>query len=296
MNTEDRLRDALHGEAARIEPREGWANIESRLGEAVPRNRFRILSIAAAAVVLLAAGALVIRDDETPRPVVTNPGPTTSPPTTTAIPANGHGGLFIWPAGADGFPTPAAAGEAFARDFLTMVNPEVVTTGTEVVGSGANAEELTYVDVRPDRAGPPTHLVLPREASGWFVRTATADDLEVHSPAGYVDAIPDPNTLHITGKSIAFEGVVHVTVLALGSSLRCTGMFSECAGDTSAADGTGHALANTTFTGGGSEKTDFAVDVPLDRPYGNYGVLVLWTDSARDGSLAEATVRLIRLS
>jgi hypothetical protein len=291
MNTEDRLRDALQREAARVEPGDGWAKIESRLDEAVPRNRFRIVSIAAAAVVLLAAGALVIRDDDKPRPVVTNPGTTT-----TAIPANGHGGLFIWPAGAEGFPTPEAAADAFAREFLTMPNPEVLTTGTEVVGSGANAEELTYVDVRPDRAGPPTHLVLPREASGWFVRSATADDLEVDSPAGYADAIPDRNTLHIAGKSIAFEGVVHVTVLALGSSLPCREMFSQCASDTSAADGTGHALANTTFTGSGSEKTAFAVDVPLDRPYGNYGVLVLWTDSARDGSLAEATVRLIRLS
>jgi hypothetical protein len=290
MTTEDRLRDALHGEAASIEPRDGWAAIESRLDTAtVPRNRSRyLMAAAAAALVLAAAVAVIAQQNSDKRTVVTNPGDTstTTPPTTRVEPAvalGPHLGI-LW---SHSFDTPREAASGFARDFLGMTTPDI---GEFQAGDNRSGE----VVVRPKATGGPVTTVALREFDGqWYVMAANADNLEVDSPETLSEFAPtDKETpLHVSGRSVAFEGHVNIAVLDYDTVVKC-----EIPGDD------GHACAyrpgvkaDTFFTGHGTEKGPFATDVSLlSRPTGTYGYVVLWTRSAEDGSMVEATVRLIR--
>ena len=58
----------------------------------------------------------------------------------------------------------------------------------------------------------------------------------------------------------------------------------------------GQSLAATTVMGGGTEVAPFSGDVTFDRPTTSGGAIVLFTDSAEDGSIVEATVVRIRFT
>lgn len=291
MNTEQRLHDALHGEAENIAPRDGWAAIESRLDtKAGAMNRSRYLMAAAAAALVLVAGVVAFtqldRDDE--RPLVTQPNTTTAPtvttattvaPTTvvTATAALGPHDGILWD---HSFATPRDAAAGFARDFLLMPNPNV---GQFQAGDSRSGEVI----VHPKPTGSIATTVLVRQFDGqWYVIAANADNLELDSPTT-LDRITSP--VHLTGRSIAFEGHVNVAVLRYGTTMQCTLPTDSCGSDAGV-------YANTFFTGHGTEKTAFQTDVTFSKPSGQYGYVVLWTYSAEDGSMSEATVRLIRFS
>lgn len=295
MTTEDRLRDALHGEAAQIEPREGWMMIESRLSKAVPRNRTRLLGVAAAAaLVLVAAVAVMMQQDDNSTPVITEPDttsttetPTTSSPTSTtgrptattaatATATGPHEGV-LW---SHSFPTAREAATTFARDFLNMPSPSV---GEFQQGDSRSGEVV--IRAKSNR-GPTTTLVLRQIGQQWYVLAANAANLELDTPR--TDArIASP--VHLSGRSIAFEGQVQVAVLRYDTTLQCTVPTDACGSDPGV-------YANTFFTGHGSEKAPFETDVTFTKPQTQYGYVVLWTNSAEDGSVSEATVRLIRFS
>jgi hypothetical protein len=290
MNTEERLRDALHGEAAHIEPREGWNMIESRITTAAaPRNRTRyLMAAAAAALVLSAAVAVIATQDDTKTPVVTGPettsAPTTTPaitPTTVVTPTTAvaldlgpHRGI-LWSQSAA---TPRAIADLFARDFLNMPNPNV---GEYQAGDSRSGE----IVVHPKPTGTLATTLSVRQFDGqWYVIAANAGNLELDAPA--TDArITSP--VHLTGRSIAFEGQVQVAVLRYDTTLQCTVPTDVCGSDPGV-------YANTYFTGSGDEKRAFATDVTFTKPQSEYGYVVLWTNSAEDGTVSEATVRLIR--
>jgi hypothetical protein len=291
MSTEDRLRDALHAEAARVEPHEGWTMIESRLSKAVPQNRNRYLMAgAAAALVLVAAVAVMAQQDDDTRPILTNPGPdatttTTTPPAVTpttavtrttavALDLGPHRGI-LWSYSAA---TPRAIADLFARDFLGMPNPNV---GQFQQGDNRSGE----VVIHPKPTGTLATTVAVREFDGqWYVIAANADNLELDTPATNQ---PISSPVHLTGRSIAFEGHVNVAVLRYDTTMQCTLPTDSCGSNPGV-------YANTYFTGSGDEKTPFSTDVTFTKPSGEYGYVILSTYSAEDGTLSEATVRLIR--
>jgi hypothetical protein len=293
MNTEDRLRDALHAEADQVSPRDGWAAIESRLATTVPRNRSRYLMAAAAAALVVVAAVAVIaqRDNDTERPVVTEPDvtsttPTSAPTPTTAVattqvaeePVNlgPHRGI-LW---SHSFATPRDAAAAFARDFLGMPNPSV---GEFQQGDARSGEIVIHPKPTGTQA---TTLALREYDSQWYVLAANADNLELDTPAA--DArISSP--VHLTGRSIAFEGHVNVAVLRYDTTMQCTRPTDSCGSDPGV-------YANTYFVGHGTEKAPFETDVTFTHPQGPYGYVVLWTYSAEDGSMSEAAVRLVRFA
>jgi hypothetical protein len=282
MSTEDRLRDALHATATQIEPREGWTMIESRLSKAVPTNRTRLLAIAAAAALVLVAGVAVLtQQDDDGTPVVTEPDTTTTtidtPTSTTAVPV-ATAPTFVWPATESEYRTPRDLATTFARDFLNMPNPNV---GEYQAGDSRSGE----IVVHPKPTGSQSTTVLVREHdSRWYVVAANADNLELDTPAALA-RITSP--VHLTGRSIAFEGTVSVAVLRYGTTLQCTVPTDVCGSDPGV-------YANTFFTGSGDEKRPFEADITFSTPQTELGYVVLWTNSAEDGSVSEATVRLIR--
>lgn len=278
MSTEDRLRDALSARAATVQPSEdGWARIEARTARRRPSvTRWIALALAAAAIPgALAVNAAMQDDDSTP--LVVNPGPSTTTSTTATPTANVD--YAIWPTAemSVSYDSPAKLAQNFARQWLGMTSP---TVGAYRAGDARSGE----VDIHAFAGGVATTLTVREDGvRGWRVLEARSPNLELATPE-VLDAVASP--IMITGRSVAFEGVVHVTLLALDGTLSC----GACSGG---AGPDPHRLGQTTFTGHGTELAPFTTTLTFG-PNGNrYGVLILWTDSARDGSIAEATTRLV---
>lgn len=293
MTTEDRLRDALTARAASVEPRaDGWTRIEDRMqqGSRTRSRRMAGLAAAAAALVAIAAVAVIAQQDDKPTPVVTDPGPgpstttnvpTTNVPTTTAPvsvgTARGPAEGVLW---SYSFATPREAASVFARDFLGMPNPNV---GEFQQGDTRSGE----IVIHPKPTGTSATTLALRQYDGkWYVIAANAANLELDTPTTD-ERITSP--VHLTGRSIAFEGNVRVAVLRYDTTMQCTVPTDSCGSDPGV-------YANTFFTGHGDQKAPFETDVTFTKPARGYGYVVLWTNSAEDGSLSEATVRLIRFA
>ncbi|MBA2607857.1 MAG: hypothetical protein H0U92_02860 [Actinobacteria bacterium] len=299
MSTEDRLRNALKTRAATVNPSDdGWNRIEARMNAPRRFNAKRITTLAAAVAAAAAAAVFAITQNGNGTPIVAgNPATTstTAPPatsttsststtSTTAASVNSIRGpsyIYPWIPGPDKtrFDTPTALAEGFGRDFLGMTNP---TVGAYRSGDAHSGE----IDIRSTPRGVATTLLVREDANGWNALAASSPNLVLDRPTTY-DEIRSPATLR--GKSVAFEGTVHVTLLTWGTSMRCVPATDTCGSEP-------RVLANYIFTGHGSELTPFETTLRFAPNITKTAVLVLWTDSAEDGSLFEATVRLVRLA
>jgi hypothetical protein len=274
MNTEDRLRAALHTEAEQIHPHDGWAAIEARLdGRHRSRRPFAYVAAAAAAAVLVAAAAVVLQDRDDAKPVLTNPGTSTAVPetTTTTAVVVAAAPKYIWPIDpAANYRTPAAMAGAYVHEFLGVGD---ATVGAYRAGDTTSGE----IDVKTSFGQVMSTLLAVQESDGsWHAFEATNPNLVIDTPVKG-ETITSPQT--ITGKSVAFEGTVHVTLYGYDG------------------DNPQHPLlATKTYTGHGTELSPYTTSIDWPPTNDQWGLLMLWTDSARDGSLAEATVRLVRLA
>jgi hypothetical protein len=167
---------------------------------------------------------------------------------------------------------PEATALEFARTYIGM--PDPVRDG-DVARTDA---DHAVVRVRPKPASPVVTVVKLQRFSGengpWSVIGATTDHIVLELPeAG--DRITSP--LHVAGRSIAFEAVVHAEVRADDQAF-------------------GQSLGATTVMGGGTEMAPFGGDITFDRPTSSGGAVVLYTDSAEDGSIVEATVMRVHFA
>ncbi|MEY2469252.1 MAG: hypothetical protein QOF21_1950 [Actinomycetota bacterium] len=280
MSIEDRLRDALRARAAQVQPDDdGWARIEQRISD--PRRslkRFVLVGLAVVTIPGAIAVAAAIRDDNA-KPLVVGPMETTTTavaPTTVPVVARPRY-IYPWDDGTR-FDTPQALADAFARNFLGMTDPSV---GTFRAGDSRSGE----IDIHAFAKGVATTLLVRQEATGWMVSSSSTPNIQLDSPEQF-DLVESPFPL--SGRSVAFEGTVHMTLLSWGTSMRCVPATDTCGSDP-------RVLANEFFTGHGSELSPFETHLRYDAQGQTTGVLVLWTDSARDGSLQEATIRIVRL-
>lgn len=274
---EDKLRGALHREAATVQPAEGWTNIESRLDQQPRRSKGGIVGLAAvAALILVMVAALVNQDGDGPDRVFTNDAGATS---TSAANPGTTGPTFAWPAGTSTFATADALANAFAREFLLLANPTI----DEYRAGDARSGEVSIHPLGPNTAL--TTLQVREYEGRWYLVSAESPVLEVATPTAE-DVITSP--LRLSGRSIAFEGVVRVAMLRRGTTLQCTLPTDSCGSDPGV-------FANTFFTGYGTELGPYNTEIEFTPPSDDYAVLVLWTESANDGSVNEATVRLVRL-
>jgi hypothetical protein len=302
MNVDERLRNALHDEVADVEPAPGaWSRVETGVRRARRRRRAGAGLAAAAAIVAALAAAPTLLRDRDPR-VQTTPAhegtsttvsttapttPTSTTTTTTAVvaPAPGDVSTAVWPftsqdeldayeanPGVGMFFDAEATALELARTYLGM--PEPVRDG-DVVRDG---DDRAVVRVRPKPSARAVTVVTLQRFDGangpWSVLGATTKNISLAVPAtGTHIASP----VHVAGQSIAFEAVVHVEVRGDHQTF-------------------GESLGATTVMGGGTEVAPFSGDVTFDRPTTPGGAVVLYTDSAEDGSIVEATIVRVQLT
>lgn len=302
MNVDDRLRRALHDEADAIEPDpQSWSRVETGVRRARRRRRAGAGLATAAVVVaaLVAVPSLLDRDDARVETTPAHPGPTsttatsaaptststttsTTTTTITATPGNDVSDA-IWPftsqdqldayeanPGVGMFFDPEATALEFARTYLGM--PDPVRDGDI---DRTDADDAV-VRVRPKPSSRIVTRVAVERFDGttgpWSVTGATTDHIVLEVPdAG--TRITSP--VYVAGQSIAFEAVVRVEVREDGQSF-------------------GQSLGSTIVMGGGTEMAPFSGDITFDTPTATSGAIVLFTDSAEDGSIVEATVIRIR--
>lgn len=287
MNIDERLRRALRDEVDDLEPMpDSWSRVET--GVRRTRRRRRVGGAVAVAAALVAAvivvPSLLDRDDAR---VQTTPAHEGASTTTTVVTAPNEGDTSdaIWPftsrdqvtayvanPGAGMFFDPEATALELARAYLGMPDP---------VRDGAvdrPADDRAVVRVRPKSASHAVTVVSLQRFGGahgpWSVTGATTENIELDVPSG---GAPVTSPVHVAGRSIAFEAVVHVEVRGDGQTF-------------------GQSLAATTVMGGGTEVAPFRGDVAFTTPATTGGAIVLYTDSAEDGSIVEATVVRVRFS
>ncbi|MGE3835709.1 MAG: Gmad2 immunoglobulin-like domain-containing protein [Acidimicrobiia bacterium] len=231
----------------------------------------RRVAIVAPVVALLIGGialALWIQDSDE---VTSGPSTTTSttPTSTTSTTAPRPGGpisideaaTVVWPdpGGTRRFTSPSDAARSFTVDLLGFDDPVL---GAFQQGDNRSGE----VEVQPRQDGPVTTLFVRRLSDdSWWVLGAATRAIELTAPIP-LSAIDNP--LELAGRASAFEGTVQVSVFARGST---------------------DPLGEGFVTGsGGPELGPFHDYVTWANPGGGWGSVVLYTVSARDGSVEQA--------
>lgn len=191
------------------------------------------------------------------------PSSSTAPPSTVDVSAY-DSAVWPWPASALRYDDPVAAALGFSTELVGFDDPIV---GEFMAGDSRSGE----VEVRPRPDGPVT-LVLVRQLgpdNTWWVLGAVTENIVVDEPEALA-SISSPLT--VTGSAWAFEGTVDVDLRVRGRE---------------------DAVASGFVTGGGTEMLPFEDTFDWTSIESGPGALVLFTRSAEDGSVWEATVTAI---
>jgi hypothetical protein len=180
----------------------------------------------------------------------------TTAPTSALWPA-----IWPWADSALRFRDPVGATRSFATAYLHMTEP--------IVGGFQAGDSLSCeVPIRPSTTGPVT-TVLVRQLSddgSWWVLGAVTDNIRLTAPAALA-TITSP--VDLRGTSTAFEATVNVTIRQ---------------------DGEQAALAETFVMGGANgQMGPFAASIDYEQPTSRAGGIVMYTTSAADGRVTEAT-------
>ena len=233
------------------------------------RWRWRVLLAIALAAAMVALAVVFTGDDGVD---VVSPPTSQATAASTAAPSTLPSGVdrstAVWPSAdaTERFSDPVAAARAFAVTFLRFEAPLV---GPFQQGDSRSGE----VQIRPLANGPVTTVLL-RQLTGedvWSVLGAATAEIEVTEPeAG--EEVGSP--VHITGRARAFEGTVQVEVRQ---------------------DGDLQPIGKGFVTGGGDVMRPFDGEVAFSTPRAALGALVLFTQSAENGHVWQASVLRVRL-
>lgn len=251
-------------------------------------DRTKVLLVVA--VVLLAVGiavlatVLVLRGGghdspsatPQPSPSVTTSTTTSASPTSTTTSSSTaalsaeEARSVVWPRPGSGtvYDDPVEAAATMALQLAKFTSPLV---GPFLQGDSRSGE----VEVRPTSNGPVTTVLVRQMSDGhWYSIGAVSDALRLESPAAGA-TIGSP--LQVSGESTAFEGLVLVTVLRQGDP---------------------NPLGQLPVQGGANgQMAPFSGSVHYDAPdVGRPGVVMLSTESAKDGHVWQATVVPVMLA
>jgi hypothetical protein len=186
-----------------------------------------------------------------------------TPPTTTAV--SQQPATAIWPYYGDGvrYVTPVAAAKGFAVSMLGMVDPAASAYSGRTSHAG-------LVDVTPPGGGTPTVVRVSQLAdTTWWVTSSTFAEATISSPAAG-GTVTSPLT--VTGTSVAYEAVANVSLFANGMPTP---------------------LATATVMGGSTSPMAYRGQVTFTSPAHGYGVLVVYTKTAKDGSTVGGTAQRV---
>ncbi len=193
-----------------------------------------------------------------------SPSSTTTTPSAAATTSPGSAtSTAVWPTTASStrYQTPEAAAQGFVTDYLRMVNPVI---GQFQQGDARSGE----VPVQPRATGPVT-TVLVRELgsdNSWWVLGAGTAAITLTDPA-WNASITSP--VMLKGTAMAYEGTVQTQVRE---------------DDNSNPLGEGH------VTGGSKATASFSGSIVFSKASTQYGAIVLYTTSAENGAVVEASV------
>ena len=216
-----------------------------------------VLALVALAVVVLVA----IR--------VLSPSSSPSTPSSTSTSRASSTWMAVWPTSTSSpYVTPAAAARSFAVHVLSMADPILERYRAGDARSGE-------IPIRATPTGPVTTVLVRQLArdTSWWVLGAVSNAILIDQPSAR-STIRSPFAL--AGQSTAFEAVVNVT-------LRSDALASP--------------LVQTTVMGGANGVMGpFHATLHFASPSSRYGVLVLFTRSAKDGSVTEASAIRVRFA
>jgi hypothetical protein len=219
--------------------------------------------VSALVAVLLMAVAFVAGRQTAPTATTTS-----APMTTTTAPAISQTATAIWPTIASSvrYATPDVAASGFALAFLHMTDPVI---GDYRAGDARSGE----VPVRGSAGGPVTTVLVRQVTSdeSWWVIGASTQDITINMPSTLV-RVSSPLT--ISGVSTAYEAVVNFSLREDDVSTPLT--------------------MGTTMGGSMGQLGPFHSSLTFQTPTSAYGALVLNTISAKDGSIASASVIRLR--
>lgn len=207
----------------------------------------RVRNIGMAAMLLGASGALMPL-------ALTSRAEAVSPATLRAI----------WPqvVAAPGFSSAAAAAQSFATQRLGMPTSLLVTTRVDAHDA--------VVGLRTAARGPVTNVRVEYfGAAHWRVISCTTADIELRTPVA-LSTLASPQA--VSGRSLAFEGVVNIRLYV---------------------DGRSQPLVATTAMGGGTAMTSWRTTLHFHVASPTWGTMVVLAKSPKDGSTAYATARRV---
>ncbi|HUX05263.1 MAG TPA: Gmad2 immunoglobulin-like domain-containing protein [Acidimicrobiales bacterium] len=197
-------------------------------------------------------------------PTTTSISTSSSTSTTSQVPSTW---IAVWPTTTTSkFTTSAAAARSFAVHVLGMANPIM---GTYRAGDARSGEQ----PIRATTIAPETTVLVRQLTSdnSWWVLGATTGNIEITRPAA-LTRVSSPMVL--AGRSTAFEAVVNATLRE---------------------DGRAAPLIETTVMGGANGVVaPFHATVTFPTPTSQYGTLVLYTRSAKDGAVTEASAMRVQ--
>jgi hypothetical protein len=226
------------------------------------------------ALAAILAGALVfVLVSQNDEDVVAAPDPSTSSapapaPAPAGMPDDAELDTVVWPGPDSGirYTTPDAAAEGFAAGLVGFTDPII---GDFSQGDTASGE----IEVRARDDGQPTTVFVRRLSDdNWWVLGAVTEFIELDQPAAG-DTIANPAAL--AGRSTAFEATVNVSVFQLGGTVPI---------------GEGIVMGGSM-----GDVQPFSGEVAYDPRAAGRGVVVLYTISARDGSIEEAAATPVQL-
>ncbi len=186
---------------------------------------------------------------------------TSSSTSTTVDPAVFETAVWPWIESTTRYDDPVEAAKGFALDFLGF---DQVFAGQYVAGDSRSGE----LEIRQFRAGPTTTVFVRQLGPDdtWWVLGSATENIRIDEP----DALAEIDSpLTVSGESVAFEAVVNVELRVDGSTTP---------------------LVDGIVMGGGTELLPFEETFTFDDPDEGRGALVLFTISARDGEIQEASV------
>ena len=188
---------------------------------------------------------------------------TTAPSTTSTTSSQPATWTAVWPTAASNirYQTPEAAALGFATDYLHMVNPVI---GQFRQGDSRSGE----MPVQPSATGPETTVLVRKLGSdnSWWVLGAGTAAIRLTEPV-WNASITSPVTLK--GTAMAYEGTVQTQVRE---------------------DDNSKPLGEGYVTGRGDAMGPFNGSLAFTKASSKYGAVVLFTVSAKDGSVMEASV------
>ncbi len=201
-------------------------------------------------------------------PSTTSPTTSTPPATSTSSGDATWMSLFPEPASATRYASPTGVAVAFARHVLKMASPVARAFQQGDTRSGE-------VPIQANATGPVSTVLVRQLArdDSWWVLGAICGSLQIATPEAF-STVASP--LRVSGRSTAFEAVINLALYQDGSSTP---------------------LATGTAMGGSmGEMGPFATSLSFSGATSAYGVLVVYTRSAKDGSVLEASAIRVRFS